>query len=228
MKYKIHISVHIYSEGKVDDKVLKAHNKHYGILGKDIIQPLRKVNGKEFIIENVDETFNVQQLWDWIEKKIYNEYSYIHNNGILSFIQEYNILEKYLVLKDTPFIITDPEKPLLHFLNIKGLSYNDTIYVQLLLSSNAGTIFDENGIKCKIFSHENSKHNRPHVHIYTQDRSGVFSIDENIEMLEGNIRQKDLNRVFHKIENKKEKLLHYWNECTDGLQVDIEKIMMLS
>ncbi|WP_230399263.1 hypothetical protein [Novisyntrophococcus fermenticellae] len=45
MNYIFHITVHVYAEEKLDDRVLVLHSKNYGIVEKDIIAPLRKING---------------------------------------------------------------------------------------------------------------------------------------------------------------------------------------
>ena len=41
---KIHFTVHVYAEEKLYDEVLIPHSRNYGIVGKNIIAPLRKIN----------------------------------------------------------------------------------------------------------------------------------------------------------------------------------------
>ena len=61
MDYKIYVTVHVYVEEQLDTAVLKPHNKNYGINGKEIILPLRKINGMEYCIRNVADEFTVEE-----------------------------------------------------------------------------------------------------------------------------------------------------------------------
>ena len=46
---KIHFTVHVYAEEKLYDEVLIPHSRNYGIVGKNIIAPLRKINNSNEI-----------------------------------------------------------------------------------------------------------------------------------------------------------------------------------
>ena len=71
MDLKIHVTVHAYAEEELRDEVLVPHSGNYGILGKEIVAPLRRINGKSFSIRNVEADFSITNLWDWIDKRIY-------------------------------------------------------------------------------------------------------------------------------------------------------------
>lgn len=43
-KRRVRISVHVYAEETLVDEVLRLHSKQYGIQGKEIVSPLRKIN----------------------------------------------------------------------------------------------------------------------------------------------------------------------------------------
>lgn len=73
MNFVLHITVHVYAEEKLDDHVLTLHSKNYGIVGREIIAPLRKINGKEYCLKNVRDNFNVEELWNWIDFKLYGK-----------------------------------------------------------------------------------------------------------------------------------------------------------
>lgn len=73
MDYKIHLTVRVYVDEHMDMEVLKSHNRQYGINGKEIIAPLRKVNGMEYCIRDVSEEFKVEDLWHWIDCKVYGD-----------------------------------------------------------------------------------------------------------------------------------------------------------
>ena len=71
MDLKIHVTVHAYAEEKLHDEVLVPHSGNYGILGKEIVAPLRRINGKSFSIRNVEADFSIINLWDWVDERIY-------------------------------------------------------------------------------------------------------------------------------------------------------------
>lgn len=71
MDLKIHVTVHAYAEEKLHDEVLVPHSGNYGILGKEIVAPLRRINGKSFSVRNVEADFSIINLWDWVDKRIY-------------------------------------------------------------------------------------------------------------------------------------------------------------
>ena len=54
MDLKIHVTVHAYAEEQLHDEVLVPHSGNYGILGKEIVAPLRRINGKSFFIDLID------------------------------------------------------------------------------------------------------------------------------------------------------------------------------
>lgn len=54
MDLKIHVTVHAYAEEQLHDEVLVPHSGNYGILGKEIVASLRRINGKSFSIRNDD------------------------------------------------------------------------------------------------------------------------------------------------------------------------------
>lgn len=64
MDYLLHITVHVYAEEKLEDQILTLHSKNYGIIGKEIIAPLRRINGRGYYIEKDQDTFTVKELWD--------------------------------------------------------------------------------------------------------------------------------------------------------------------
>ena len=63
--YKIHVTVHVYAEDRLFDGILTRHSWEYGIHGKRIIVPLRRINNKLFKFLTTD-SFTVRELWDKI------------------------------------------------------------------------------------------------------------------------------------------------------------------
>lgn len=53
-------------------------------------------------------------------------------------------------------------------------------------------------------------HPPPHIHASNQDKSGLIDI-KRLEMLEGNLSNKDMKEVKHWGKNKKKRLLDMWD-----------------
>lgn len=228
MNYIFHITVHVYVEEKLDDRVLILHSKNYGIVGKDIIAPLRKINGKEYCIKNAQDTFKVEELWNWIDFKLYGNSLDSENNSILDFVQEYNVVEKYLIFNNLRYKIEDTNKPLIYYLHKMGVSETEKINIQLLINSNAGTVFEDDGIRYYMHSKEYGKHNTPHVHVdIRHEVSGSFSLIDGRQLSDEKIRKKDEKKIENMIMSKKKELIRYWNEHTDGLTVDLNQALGL-
>lgn len=220
MNYKFHITVHVYAEEKLDDRVLVLHSKNYGIVGKNIIGPLRKINNEEYCIENVQNTFRVEELWDWIDFKLYGNCLKSGNNDIIGFVREYNIVQKYLVFNKLRYTIEDTTKPLLYYLHKIGLSETEKIEIQLLINSDAGSIFRDDGIRYYMNSKEDGSHNFPYVHVdIRHEVSGSFSLIDGSKLSGERIKTKDLNKIRNTIMSKQKDMIKYWNEHTDGLTI---------
>ena len=211
MDYKIYVTVHVYVEEQLDTAVLKPHNKNYGINGKEIIAPLRKINGMEYCIGNVADEFTVEELWNWIDFKICGntlEYSF----------------NKYLVFDNVRYRVENTKLPLSYYLDKMHYNVEDTINIQILLSENAGEVFKDDGIRYYMHSKEAGKHNEPHVHVNVRyEHDGTFSIIDGRQLEHSDIRPKDIRKIQMKIKENKEQLIEYWNLHTDGLTVDLNQ-----
>lgn len=224
MNFILHLTVHVYAEEKLDDRVLTKHSKNYGIVGKEIIAPLRKINGKEYCLKNVQDNFNVEELWNWIDFKLYGKSLKPENNKILNFVQEYNIVEKYLIFNNLRYTVENTKKSLLYYIHKMGIAETETINIQLLVNSDAGTIFEDDGIRYYMHSKEAGKHNTPHIHVdIRHEISGSFSFIDGKQLSDGKIKKNDIKKIEKMIINNKEKLIKYWNEHTDGLTVDLNQ-----
>ena len=135
MDYKIHLTVRVYVDEHMDMGVLKPHNRQYGINGcKEIIAPLRKVNGMEYCIRDVSEEFTVEDLWHWIDHKVYGD-SMVFSLG------------KYLVFDNVRYIVEDIKLPLKYYVDRMSFNPGNVVDVQILLSENAGDVFHDDGIR---------------------------------------------------------------------------------
>lgn len=226
MDYMVHINVHVYAEEKLEDSVLTPHSKNYGIIGKEIISPLRKINRKDYLLKNVQNEYSVCELWDWIERKLYE--NVFTPDNVLNFVREYNIVEKYLVFNNLRYTVGDESKPLKIYLQKMGVLETDIVNLELLVCADSGTVFKDDGIRYYMHSKESGKHNVPHVHVdIRHEQTGSFSIIDGTQLSDGKIKRSDKKRIQEKIKCKKKELLLYWNNHTDGLTVDLNQALGL-
>lgn len=225
---KIRITVHAYAEEKLEDSILKPHNKHYGIPGKGIVAPLRKINNKEIELTDEAASWRVADLWNWLGKIIYGNDLTAPMDELFTYAEVYNMVEKYFVFKDIRYCIEDEEKTVKYYLDYMKVDISQGLDIQLLLCMDAGTIFFDDGIRYYMHSKEAGKHNKPHVHVDVRhEASGSFSIIDGKLLSGEGIKNKDIRRIQKMIEKKREELLSYWEMNTDGLKVDLNQAFEL-
>lgn len=228
MDLKIHVTVHAYAEEKLHDEVLVPHSGNYGIHGKEIVAPLRRINEKDFSIRNIGAEFSVRNLWDWVNERIYEIGAKFKTDPVLTLADEFSVIQKYLVFNGLRYSIGATEKPITYFLHRMGYGIDDTIEIQLLLCMDAGSVFEDDGIRYYMNSREAGKHNLPHVHVdIRHEDSGSFSIIDGEQLSKEKIKSSDIKKIQRKIAAKKEELIKYWNEHTDGLTVDLDQALGL-
>ncbi|MGN0383843.1 MAG: DUF4160 domain-containing protein [Eubacterium sp.] len=229
INYNIHISVHVYAEEKLADNVLTPHSKNYGIHGKEIIGPLRKINGKNFLINNVQPQYSVGELWDWIEQKLYKDSMITYYDiRVLDFVREYNVVHKFLIFHNLRYRVDDLSKPLLYYLKKMNASNDEVVNIELLICSDAGSIFEDDGIRYYMHSRESGKHHVPHVHVdIRHEEDGAFSLVDGSQLSDGKIKNKDKKRIRQMILSHQKELLQYWNLHTDGLTADLNQSLGL-
>ncbi len=99
------------------------------------------------------------------------------------------------------------------------------VKVQLLVSSDAGTVFEDSGIRYYMNSKEAGSHNKPHVHVNIRNEvEASFSILDGTQLAGGKIKPKDKKEIKKMIAEKRYELLEYWNKYTDGLSVDLNQV----
>lgn len=229
----VHFIVHIYAEEKLCDKFLIPHSKNYGIVGKNIIAPLRKINNK-YVDWNIDDILTVEDFFNEIEEFIYYGKNnmpdpYVEGQTTLEFVREYGILEKYILKNGIRYSVEDEEKSLMYYLKKLNLDQNNIIDVQILVSANAGTVFQDHGIRFSIRCREGKNHNEPHVHINIRqgEATGAFSLKTGKQIVGDKIGSKEKKIIDKIITSHQKEFLTYWNEHTDGLNVDLDQVLGL-
>lgn len=228
MDLKIHVTVHAYAEEQLHDEVLVPHSGNYGILGKEIVAPLRRINGKSFSIRNVEADFSIINLWDWVDERIYEIGAKFKTDSVLTLAEEFSVIQKYLVFDGLCYSVDSTEKPITYFLRLMGCKIEDTIEIQLLVCMDAGTVFEDDGIRYYMNSKEAGKHNLPHVHVdIRHERSGSFSIITGEKLSGDRIRSSDEHKIRKMIAKRRAELFDFWNKHTDGLTVDLDQALGL-
>lgn len=228
MDLKIHVTVHAYAEEQLHDEVLVPHSGNYGILGKEIVAPLRRINGKSFSIRNVEADFSIINLWDRVDERIYEIGAKFKTDSVLTLAEEFSVIQKYLVFDGLRYSVDSTEKPITYFLRLMGCKIEDTIEIQLLVCMDAGTVFEDDGIRYYMNSKEAGKHNLPHVHVdIRHERSGSFSIITGEKLSGDRIRSSDEHKIRKMIAKRRAELFDFWNKHTDGLTVDLDQALGL-
>ena len=227
MTYKLYITVHVYAEERLDDQILKPDSDNYGIIGKEIISPLRKVNGVLVLFENCSLSTTVQELWDYIDNYIFGN-SIKDNKPLLEYEPLNLIVERYFLFNSLRYTIDKPEKPFIQYLQRMNVNPSEDISIQLLVNSNAGTIICDDGIRYYMHSKESGKHSLPHIHVEIRNESrGAFSIIDGHRLAGENIKKRDEKRIQKVINDNKELFIRHWNEHTDGLTVDLNQALKI-
>ena len=224
---KIRIEVHAYAEEKLNDSVLTKHSKCYGIAGKDIVAPLRKINGRLIEID-ASSSYSIGELWEWIDRYLYEGKTTWDGQDLLKLASEWMLIEKYLVFNKLRYYVEDVSKPVHYYLNLHGRDASEIVYVQLLLNMDAGEVFEDDGIRYYIRSREHGKHSEPHVHVDVRhEKEASYSIIDGRQLAGDKIKTSDDKRIKRKINGNKKQLIKYWNEHTDGLTVDLNQVFGL-
>ena len=225
MEFEVHVTVHVYAEERLDDKVLIPHSKRYGILGKDFIGPLRKINGRIIKVSSDNSDYSVADLWDYLYYRIFGN-SGCERVDLMTFMHTDAYIEKYLLFNGFRYSITKLEQPLLWCLRRMGINQNGIVEVELLANSDAGTVYEDDGIRYSFHSREAGKHSEAHVHVDIKDEeSGSFSLIDGRQLTKKPIKRKYVNKIQSVISENREAFLKYWNEHTDGLIVDLNQAL---
>ena len=231
MKILVNFTVHIYAEERLCDELLTLHSRNYGIVGKEIITPLRKINNKSIMFDVVDSV-SIKEFYGLIRSHIYSEKNnksgqWNFENTILEFIQDFNILEMYFLKDGLRYSIGDENKSLEFYLHKLGIL--NKIDLQILVSADAGSVYEDHGIRFYMNSREGKRHNEPHIHVDVRrgEGTGSFSLKTGEQLSGDSIRKKDKKIIKEVIEEHQKNFLEYWNDHTDGLDVDLNQVLGL-
>lgn len=216
MKILLVIETHVYAEDRLRDEMLEESLgddiETCGIIGPDIIFPLRKNRTPRIVLEYTENT----TIRD-VVNAIYNEFGFAELDAVLlpriSFlkaglrywIDDFNasfqpLVEKYLDPKNT-----------------------GEVFVAAYVSSDAGRICEEDGIRYFMNSRERGKHHEPHIHLLALDSCDEAVIIIKTREVIGDFPRKLIKKARKKVEQNERFFLEQWNVLTDGLKVDINR-----
>ena len=216
----IKIESHVYSEERLRDEMLDESLgddiDSCGIVGPDIILPLRKSRCPELLFEYTENT-TIRDVADAVcdefgfidlEDAYYPRIAFFAGN-IRYWIDNFDtsfktVLDKHL----------DPEK-------------RGSIRVAVYVSADAGSIFEEDGIRYYMNSRERGRHHEPHIHLHSLDSCEEAVIFIKTGKIIGNFPRKLIKKTRKRVAENKRFFLEQWNALTDGLRVDINHYLGL-
>lgn len=210
MRVLIDIETHAYAEEKLADEILDENLpddiQSCGILGPEIIVPLRRNRNCELSFEYTEET----TLGDLIY-------------AVLERLDSLNHGVRVAFWKDGLRYWAENPNANLQTVIVKYLDPNDTgrISVAAYVSMDAGAIEEEEGIRYYMNSHEAGRHHEPHVHICDTSRQHEAVILIKDGKVIGDFPAKLLKKAKRKVLENQVFFLEQWNALTDGLKVDI-------
>ena len=214
MKVIFNIETHAYAEERLADEILDESlpddNQLCGILGPEIIVPLRRNRRCKLEFKFTEKT----TLRDVL-------------NAVLIRLDSLNHGVRVAFLKDGLRYWVDNLDANFQTVLTKYLDpdHAGEISVAAYVSLDAGTIDEEDGIRYYMNSRESGRHHEPHVHICdtSHEHEAVILIKDGrvIGEFPSKLKKKALKRI---MENQSF-YLEQWNTLTDGIKIDINHFL---
>lgn len=214
MKVIFNIETHAYAEERLADEILDESlpddNQSCGILGPEIIVPLRRNRRCKLEYEFTEKT----TLRDVL-------------NAVLIRLDSLNHGVRVAFLKDSLRYGYDNLDANFQTVLTKYLDPDHTgeISVAAYVSLDAGTIDEEDGIRYYMNSRESGRHHEPHVHICDTSRQYEAVILIKNGKVIGKFPSKLLKIAKKRIMDNQQFFLEKWNMLTDGLKIDINHFL---
>lgn len=220
MKTILKITSHVYEEDRLRDEMLDESLgddiASCGIIGPEIILPLRRNRNPQILFEYTEKT----TIRD-VVNAVYNEFGFLELDEIfwprIAFL--YSGVRYWIDNIDANFQTVvdkhlDPGK-------------TGSIYVAVYVSGNAGSICEEDGIRYYMNSRERGKHHEPHIHLRSLDSCEEAVIIIKTREIIGDFPRKLIKKARKKVQKEERFFLEQWNTLTDGLKVDINHYLGL-
>ena len=220
MTILLNIETHAYVEEQFCDEILNESLgddiDSCGIVGPEIILPLRKKRNMRLLLNYSDEsTINDIIL------AVYEEY------GLLEFAEMFGLHFAFLS-NGLRYWIANPSANFKTILD-KYLDETHTgeISAALYISANAGTIDTKEKIRYFMRSRERGCHNEPHVHIEALTTHDEASVIIRTGKIIGKFPSKLAKIAKKRVLSEQVFFLKQWNALTDGIAVDVDHYLGL-
>ena len=210
MKITLRIETHAYVEEKLADEILDESLpddiQSCGILGPEIIVPLRRNRNCKLDFEYTEKTTLRDVVYAVLERLD------SLNHGIrIAFFKDG--LRYWIENLDADF-----KTILSKYLDPHGIG---EIFVAAYVSMDAGAIDEEDGVRYYMNSREAGRHHEPHVHICDTSRQYEAVILIKDGKVIGNFPSKLLKKAKRKVMQNQAFFLEQWNVLTDGIKIDV-------
>ena len=221
MKLHVKIEVHLFSEGQLQDDQIEKRKQGFGLYSPEFYKRILGYQNKTINVQ-FDDQISVGGFEELIHKVIWDNYDGVIDGNTLFFF----------ITSKARYSIDNPESDFRKILD-KYLDPESTgcIRVGLYVCEDAGSYAKEGNLNYSFHSHEQGRHNVPHVHVYYDGES----LEEPVSIMTGEVISNNpkMPKKYQKqakqfILGHQAELLEAWNTKTDGLNVDINQQLELS
>lgn len=221
-KIDVTIEAHVYWENEIHDEFFFEDDYiATGLELEEFYSPLKKYKDKTISLE-LSENITLRKFEKLIYKTIWgtnNEY--------------YEYAEFYLLDSNKRYSISNPNAKLFKIIN--GYLDPDStgcIRIAYYICEDAGQFDTFEDLRFVFRSHEQGRHNTPHVHMYIDSRDYEVPISvltgEPLASNSKKIPSKYLKKAKRYILEHQVDFIKGWNALTDGLEVDINLFLGLT
>lgn len=167
-----------------------------------------------------DDKTTIRQILNFLINGL-KEY-YINYNSVEEIFKDYFLKSRFNIIINKKYVrIYDLDMRI--YMILKYIQ-NQEIDLSFILEPGGG--FDAleqcNGIKYIMKTHEQGRHNNPHIHVCYSGEEIIVNII-NGEVIEGKMNTKKKKEAIQKIIQNKEELLLLWNTRTDGTPYEVSE-----
>ena len=167
-----------------------------------------------------DEKTTIRQILNFLINGL-KEY-YINYNSVEEIFKDYFLKSRFNIIINKKYVrIYDLDIPVYMILNY---IQNQEIDLSFILEPGGGfdALEQYNGIKYIMKTHEQGRHNNPHIHVCYSGEEIIVNII-NGQVIEGKMNSKKKKEAIQRIIKNNEELLLLWNTRTDGTPYEVSE-----
>ena len=217
---QVAIEIHLYSENQLNDDQIEIRKRGRGLFSPGFYKRLLSYQDKTIEIQIKDHT-TLGEFCDLIHGTIWDGFT-----GVID-----GPTELYFITPEARYSIDNPDSNFNNALK-KHLDPESSGYIKigLYVCEDAGSFDSDGKLTYYFHSHEQGKHNEPHVHVYYDDNSNepLSIITGEVLSVHPRMPKKYQKQAKQYILEHQKELIKYWNVKTDGLNVDLNQMFGLS